>query len=71
MDNNVIQIDLNEFEGKSIYDFKMKIAETLRNIEIQYTVPSPKGERKATMRPYSHFDLSGNENYYKIEKIIK
>lgn len=71
MEKSVIVIDLKEFEGKSIYEFKMKIAETLRNIVIQYTIPSPMGVRNAFIHPYSNLDVSGVENNYLIENIEK
>ncbi|CAM4034436.1 hypothetical protein [Gillisia hiemivivida] len=69
MENKIIKIDLKEFEGKTIYDFKIKIAEILGNMKIHYTIPSPNGPRKDYVQPYSSFDVTGNENHYLIEKI--
>jgi len=67
---NKIEIDLDNFSGRSVIELKSHIAEILSKLEITYKVPRPGAQdRTLSFSPYESFDLKDGRNHEIITTI--
>jgi len=69
MKNSKIEIDLKDFEGKSILELKRAIYNELTKVRVIYSVPRP-GDEKRTFEyhPFEMPNLSDSRNDYIIKE---